>query len=352
MNFILMSTSNQRILSYTEALREATDQALASDRSVFVVGLGVSYPNGADGSTAGLKSRYPERVLDVPVSEDAVTGMAVGAAIHGMRPIVHHGRVEFALFAADHIFTQAAKWNYMFGGGNPVPIVFRVNVGRQWGNGPQHTQALYGLFGSVVGLKVVIPASPYMAKGLLTAAIQDNNPVVLLEPRWLFQTSEAVPEEPYALPLDKARVISEGNDVTVVAYGDGLLAAREALQLVGDINIELIDLVSINPIDEVTILRSLVKTRRLITVDTTNSSFSVGSEVLARALRASVDFRSTPASLSCPDVPCPTSTALTERYYPTRVEIANAVRKQVGLPAIADTLSFEELHLPPRYLFN
>lgn len=350
-NFKMTCMHKPRIIKYTEALREATEQALASDLSVFVVGLGVSYPNGADGTTAGLKVRYPERVLDVPISEDAVTGMAVGAAIHGMRPIVHHGRVEFALFAADQIFTQAAKWNYMFGGGNPVPIVFRINVGRQWGNGPQHTQALYGLFGCALGLKVVIPSSPYMAKGLLAAAIRDNNPVVLLEPRWLYQISESVPEEPYELPLDRARIISEGNDISVVAYGDGLQAAREALEIVGDVNVELIDLVSINPIDEETIRTSLAKTRRLLTVDTTNASFSVGSEILARALRMSVEFRSRPTSLSCPDVPCPTSTALTEDYYPTKVSIANAIRAQLGLSPVQTKLSFEELHLPPRYSF-
>jgi pyruvate dehydrogenase E1 component beta subunit len=343
----------QRILRYTEALREATEQALARDLSVFVLGLGVSYPNGADGTTAGLKSRYPERILDVPVSEDAFTGMAVGAAIHGMRPIVHHGRVEFALFAADQIFTQAAKWNYMFGGGNPVPIVFRINVGRQWGNGPQHTQALYGLFGSAVGLKVVIPSSPYMAKGLLAAAIRDNNPVVLLEPRWLFQTTEVVPEAPYEVPLDRARVIREGRNITVVAYGDGLLAAREALEIVGDgVDVELIDLVSINPIDEETIRASLTKTGRLLTVDTTNASFSVGSEILARAIRMSVEFRCSPRSLSCPDVPCPTSTALTKDYYPTKVSIANSVRAQLGLPPVEARLSFEDLHLAPHYLFS
>jgi pyruvate/2-oxoglutarate/acetoin dehydrogenase E1 component len=275
-----------RIIKYTEALKEATEQALATDPSVFVVGLGVSYKNGADGTTAGLKALYPERILDVPVSEDAFTGMAVGAAIHGLRPIVHHGRVEFALFAADQIFTQSAKWNYMFGGGNPVPIVFRINVGRQWGNGPQHTQALYGLFGSALGLKVVIPSSPYMAKGLLTAAIRDNNPVVLLEPRWVFQTKQDVPEEPYELPLDRAHIVREGKDITVVAYGDGLVAAREALAYIGDeVDVELIDLVSINPIDEETIHASLTKTGRLLTVDTTNASFSIGSEVAARALR-------------------------------------------------------------------
>lgn len=341
-----------RSISYTQALQEAASQALSDDPSVFVIGLGVSYPNGADGTTAGLKSSYPDRVLDVPVSEDAFTGMAVGAAIHGMRPIVHHGRVEFALFAADQIFTQAAKWNYMFGGNNSVPIVFRINVGRQWGNGPQHTQALYGLFGCALGLKVVIPSSPYMAKGLLTTAIQDNNPVVILEPRWLFKTSEHVPEESYSLPLDKSRIVREGHDITVLAYGDGFQAACEALDLVKDVSIELIDLVSLNPIDKDTICNSLRKTKRLLTVDTTNSSFCIGSEILACATRMSLEFRSTPISLSCPDVPCPTSTALTETYYPTKFDIANAILSQVRRPPLVSSLQFETLHLPPDYFFD
>lgn len=343
--------SESRILKYTEALREATEQALAADSSVVVIGLGVSYKNGADGTTAGLKELYPDRIFDVPVSEDAFTGMAVGAAIHGMRPIVHHGRVEFALFAADHIFTQAAKWNYMFGGGHPVPIVFRINVGRQWGNGPQHTQALYGLFGSALGLKVVIPSSPYMAKGLLSAAIKDNNPVVLLEPRWIFPVKQEVPQEEYDLPLDKAQLVRCGKDITVVAYGDGVIAARQALELLGDeVDVELIDLVSINPIDEVTIHTSLVKTGRLLTVDTTNASFGIGSEVAARALRMhDVVWKSTPSKLSCPDVPCPTSTALTEQYYPTKVDIANAIRIQLGKSIVEAPLSFEELHVAPTH---
>lgn len=340
-----------RIIKYTEALREATEQALAEDSRVLVLGLGVSYKNGADGTTAGLKALHPDRVLDVPVSEDAFTGMAVGAAIHGMRPIVHHGRVEFALFAADYIFTQAAKWNYMFGGDNPVPIVFRINIGRQWGNGPQHTQALYGLFGSALGLKVVIPSTPYMAKGLLTAAIRDNNPVVLLEPRWVFPVKQEVPAESYEVPLDKAHIVKEGKDITVVAYGDGLIAAQQALKYVSEgIDVELIDLVSINPIDEETILASLKKTGRLLTVDTTNASFSIGSEVAARALRMKdVAWKTQPSMLACPDVPCPTSTALTEDYYPTKITIANAIRAQFDTEPIAEELSFEELHLPPTH---
>jgi pyruvate dehydrogenase E1 component beta subunit len=154
------------------------------------------------------------------------------------------------------------------------------------------------------------------------------------------------------LNLDKARIAHDGIDITVVAYGDGFHAAFEALNLVGDISVELVDLVSLNPIDEETILNSILKTKRLLTVDTTNPAFSVGSEVLARAIRMSVNFLSTPESLSCPSVPCPTSTVLTENYYPTKYNIANAILAQLGRPQIESPLSFVDLHLPPNYLYE
>lgn len=339
----------ERIIKYTEALKEAADQMMEVDPKVFIIGLGVSYKNGADGTTAGLKAKYPSRVLDVPVSEAGVTGMAVGAAITGLHPIVHHGRVEFSLLASDSIFTQAAKWNYMFGGDNPVPVVIRINVGRQWGNGPQHTQALYSLFGNVPGLKVVIPATPYMAKGLLVSALKDRNPVVILEPRWLFGVKQHVPFELYSEPLDKARIVKKGKDITIVAYGDGLIAAQEALELMHpDINAELIDLVSINPIDIDTVISSVKKTGRLLCIDTTNEAFNVGSEIIAKVVQSSsINLKERPQALSAPDVPCPTSTNLTESYYPTKISIANSIHALFNKPSIENNLRFEELHLAP-----
>jgi pyruvate/2-oxoglutarate/acetoin dehydrogenase E1 component len=337
---------SNRILKYSEAIKEATQQMLEKDPNVFVMGLGV--PQGAGGTTVGLKELFPERVFDTPISEAALTGMAVGAAIAGLRPIVYHERVEFALLAADAIFTQAAKWNYMFGGGNPVPIMLRIAVGRQWGNGPQHSQALYSLFGAVRGLKVVIPSTPRMMKGLLAAAAQDKNPVVLLESRWLYQVKEHVPEESYAVPLDKARVAKEGKDITVVAYGDGFVDALSALKLLpSDISVELIDLVSLNPIDHKTIHESIQKTGRLLTVDTTNGAFSIGSDIISKAAEAGVKLTDAPKSLSAPDVPTPTSPALSEFWYPTRVDIANAILGIFGRPKLDMRLTFEELHLAP-----
>lgn len=339
----------KRIIKYTEALKEATDQEMRRDPSVFVMGLGVSYKNGADGTTAGLKLKYPDRIFDVPVSEAAFTGMSVGSAIAGLKPIVHHGRVEFSLFAADQIFTQAGKWNYMFGGGNNVPIVFRIAVGRQWGNGPQHTQALYSLFGNTTGLKVVIPSTPKMAKGLMISAIRDKNPVVILEPRWLYNIKENVPEDIYIKPLNKARVVKKGKDITVVTYGDGFITTLEAIDLIDkNIDVELIDLVSINPIDYKTIFKSVKKTGRLLCVDTTNEAFNIGSEVISKVVQNCFSYlREKPMSISCPDVPCPTSTALTEFYYPTKIDIANLILKVFNKKPLKIKLSFEELHFAP-----
>ena len=237
----------------------------------------------------------------------------------------------------------------MFGGGGPVPVIFRIVVGRQWGNGPQHSQALYSLFGSVPGLKVVVPSSPAMAKGLLIAAARDKNPVVIMEPRWLYGVKEEVPAEMYEVPLNKARIVQEGSDLTVVGYGDALYTARQALTLLGEAapRVELIDLVSINPIDHKTIHNSIKKTGRLLTIDTTNGAFSVGSEVIAKAAQHRVGFVDAPRAVAAPDAPCPTPPSLSEIWYPSKVTIANAILEMLGEPLVDTKLPFEELHLPP-----
>jgi pyruvate dehydrogenase E1 component beta subunit len=339
-------------VKFTEAIFHATRDAMERRPEVYVIGLGVSYPNGADGTMGNLGELFPDRVLDTPVSEAAVTGAALGSAISGMRPVVHHGRVEFALFAADQIITQASKWNYMFGGNYPAPIVFRIAVGRQWGNGPQHTQALYSLFGAVPGLKVVIPSSPYMAKGLLAAAIEDPNPVVFLEPRWLYQLRQDIPIGPYSVALSKARIVKSGNDVTLVAYGDGVVAASQASNLLSEqkVDAEIIDLVSINPFDFEPVLKSVAKTGRLVTVDTTSHAFSVGKMVIAEVLEREFHLaHHPPLSIAGPNVPVPTATSLTEAFYPNYLSIANEVLASMGKPTVARELSFEELHLPPSH---
>jgi pyruvate dehydrogenase E1 component beta subunit len=189
-----------------------------------------------------------------------------------------------------------------------------------------------------------------MAKGLLTAAIAGDDPVVILEPRWLYGIKESVPEELYKVPLDKARIAKEGSDITVVAYGDGFFTALKALELLGDDaakKVELVDLVSLKPIDHATISSSLKKTGRLLTVDTTSSAFSVGSEIIGKAAQEGIVLKTPPCSISCPDVPCPTTPALSQYWYPTKVDIANALLTMLGKPLVDLELSFEEIHMAP-----
>ena len=219
------------ICTFTEAIRQATEYSLKSDSNVVVMGLGVSYKNGADGTMGTFKQDYTNQVFDTPVSEFCNTGVGVGAAITGLRPIIHHARVEFGLFGVDQIVTQAAKWNYMFGGDNPVPVVFRLAVGRQWGNGPQHTQSLYALFGSVPGLHVVVPSTPYMAKGLLRAAVKCNNPVVYMEPRWLYGVKQDIPKEDYEVSLTQSRYYTRGDSVTIVTYRNYIFGIYKSIGL-------------------------------------------------------------------------------------------------------------------------
>lgn len=320
------------------------------DKSVFVMGLGVTYPNGADGTTAGLVEKYPNRVFDMPCSENAATGLCNGAAYTGMRPILVHGRVEFAVFGFDQIVTQAAKWNYMFGGNSPLPLVIRISVGRRWGDGPQHTQVLHSLFGHVPGLKVVIPSTPHSAKGLMIASIEDNNPVIFLEHRWLYGISETVPEEYYSQPLDRCKVVKSGKDITIVANSDTLIEVIRCAKtlMAHKIDPEIIDLVSVNPIDHETIISSVKKTGRLMVLDVGTKACGLGSEIISQVCeKAFHHLKCPPINIATPDCPCPTSPSLTEKYYPTGGTVVDAVsqlfHRDIPFEKCTD---FYKIHLP------
>ncbi len=187
---------------FNEAILEAHDQLMAVDPNVYIMGLGVPDPKGIFGTTVGLQEKYgPNRVMDMPCSENAMTGVAIGSALVGMRPIMTHQRVDFFLLALDQLVNNACKWHFMFGGQLNVPLVIRLIIGRGWGQGPQHSQTLTSFFAHLPGLKVVAPSSPYDAKGLLISAVEDNNPVVYLEHRWLHNIYGEVPSEIYRVPL-------------------------------------------------------------------------------------------------------------------------------------------------------
>src|SRR6059058_2944154 len=225
-----------RTLSYVDAVREATDQEMLRDPSVILFGLDVDDPRAIQGTTRGLVERYgPERVFGTPLSEDAMTGAAIGMALAGLRPIHVHIRMDFLMLAMNQLINVAAKSRFMFGGQVSLPLVVRSMIGRSWGQGAQHSQGLHSFFMHVPGLKVVAPATPYDAKGCLIAAIRDDNPVLYVEHRLLYFQKGPVPERDYLVAPGRARVTAPGEDVTVVGISHMQVECLRAQRYLEDI---------------------------------------------------------------------------------------------------------------------
>ena len=282
-------------MTFSQAILEATDQCMAGNPRVYLIGLGVPDPKGTFGTTKGLEAKYgPKRVMDMPTSENGMTGVAIGSALVGMRPIMTHQRVDFALLALDQIINNAAKWHYMFGGRMRVALVIRLIIGRGWGQGPQHSQSLQAVFGHIPGLKVVMPTTPNDAKGLLVAAVEDDNPVIYLENRWLHGIYGPVPEEIYRVPLGQARTVREGHDLTIVADSYMTLEAMRAAELLAQdrIEAEVVDLRTIKPLDMPHVLESVRKTGRVIVADAAWRTLGLGAEILAQVRRGIFTSRS------------------------------------------------------------
>lgn len=337
-----MQTKNfmNRQINFAQAILEATELCMESDASVYIMGLGVTDPKGIFGTTLGLEKRFgSKRVLDMPVAENGMTGIAIGSALVGMRPILTHQRVDFMLLSLDQVINNAAKWHYMFGGKMKVPLVIRLLVGRGWGQGPQHSQSLQSLFAHIPGLKVVMPATAYDAKGLLISAIEDNNPVIFIEHRWLHNVLGDVPKEKYSIPLGKAKVVKEGEDLTIISSSYMTLEAiraAEALKKDG-INAEVLDLRTIKPLDQDMIMESVRKTGRLIAVDGGWESFGVSAEILALVASNLFDsLKCVPQRIAFPDVPTPTGWSLANHYYPWVKDILNTARKMLKFAQLSE----------------
>lgn len=316
----------ERILSYAEAIREATEQEMARDPSVFVLGIGVDDFKAIYGTTRGLVDRFgPERVMDTPVAEDAMTGVAIGAALAGLRPIHVHIRMDFVLLAMNQLVNMAAKSRYTFGGAVSVPLVVRAVIGRSWGQGAQHSQGLHALFMHVPGLRVVAPSTPYDAKGCLIRSIRDDNPVIFVEHRMLHFQSGHVPEAAYTVPFGRARVLAEGSDVTLVGVSYmavECLRARKHLETVG-VRAEVIDPVSLSPLDTETIRASVQRTGRMLVVDTAWPACGAGAEIIARVAESVRGVPLVLRRLAFEPVPCPTTKNLENLFYPNAQKIAS-----------------------------
>jgi len=344
---------SHRILTYGEALREAFDVCLKKDPNVYLIGLGVPDPKGIFGTTLGLAEKYGDkRVMDMPVSESAVTGVAIGSALVGMRPVMSHQRLDFALMATDQIINNAAKWHYMFGGVAKLPLTIRMIIGRGWGQGPQHAQNLQAMYMHIPGLKVVMPFSPSDAKGLMIASIEDDNPVIFIEHRWLHNVKGHVDEGVYSVPIGKGKIVQSGKDITIVASSYMTLQASKAaeqLSKVG-INAEVIDLRTIKPLDEEIILESVKKTGRLIVADSGYLTGGVASEVAAIVAEKAFEYLKAPIRrITTPDCPAPTSRALIKYYYTDAQEIINQVLKLLDIKPDAKMESLLFLERPLYY---
>lgn len=312
---------SERVISYVDALHEAIAYKMEADPSVFLLGQGVDDPGAMFGITKGFKELYgPLRVFDTPLSEEGMTGICNGAALSGMRPIHFHNRPDFLLLAFNQIVNHGSKIHWMDNGQNSIPLVIWSAIGRGWGSGPQHSQAIQGLLLSVPGIKIVMPSTPYDAKGLMISAIEDNNPVIIIEHRWLMRYKGAVPKENYRIPLGKGIYRERGEDCTIVGTSHAIdLAWRAAQELKNERGIaaEVIDLRTLKPLDEEIILESLKKTGRLLVVDTGWALGGVCGEIGCLAAEKWFQFLKTGIRrIALPDCHSPAGHALEEFYYP------------------------------------
>src|ERR1043165_9714644 len=262
--------SEGRVVGYVTAINEALSIALEQDAGVVVLGQGVDDPTAMFGTTKGLQQRFGrERVFDTPLSEEGMMGVSTGAAMNGMRPVYMHNRPDFVLLAFNQLVTHAAKFHFMDNGTTTVPVVVWAAIGRGWGSGAQHSQAIHGMLLGVPGLKIVMPSTPYDAKGLLLSAILDNNPVCVFEHRWLMKKDGVVPEGLYRVPIGKGIYRRRGEDLTIVAASHAVEISMQAASALASASVdaEVIDLRTVKPIDEAIVLESLKKTGRLLVVD-------------------------------------------------------------------------------------
>jgi pyruvate/2-oxoglutarate/acetoin dehydrogenase E1 component len=307
------------------------DQNLRQNPKFLIAGLGVTDPKGVFGTTIGLVDRYGrKRVLETPTSENAMTGVGVGLAISGFQPLMVHQRIDFFILAMDQVVNSAAKWHFMFGGQTSVPITIRLITGRGWGQGPTHSQNLHSWFAHIPGLKVVMPSFASEVGALLQASIDDPNPVIFIEDRWIHNQKVDVDDARLNEPIElgKARVCHSGDEITVVSSGYMSIEALKAVSYLKEhgISAELVDLRTIKPLDMETILTSVRKTKKLVVVDSGNEIASFGKEVIANVVMAKgLNLTNNPRLVSLPDVPEPTSHGVIGAYRVSAVKIAKTV---------------------------
>ncbi len=328
-----------RKISYKDAINEALSQEMERDKSVFVMGLDNAGGRGTEGEkdawggvlgvTKGLYEKFGDRVMDTPISEAAYIGSAVGAAACGLRPVVEMMFVDFLGVCFDQMMNQAAKFRYMFGGKSVTPVVMRTMYGGGFRAAAQHSQVLYNILAHIPGLKVVVPSTPYDAKGLLIECIRDNDPVIFLEHKALYGMKGEVPEESYTIPFGQANIVREGKDLTIVALGRMVHMANQAAASLAKtgVDVEIIDPRTISPMDWPTILKSVEKTGKLVVVDEANPRCSMATDISAKVAQDAFKALTAPIRMvTAPHTPPPFSDVLEDFYIPNAAKIEAAVR--------------------------
>lgn len=319
-------------IRYVWAINEAIKEEMERDKNVFLIGEDVGSPGGAFGASRGLYEQFgPERIVDTPISEAGIMGLAAGAATCGLRPIVEIMFMDFMALCMDGIVNQIAKLRYMFGSQYTVPIVIRTPAGAGLNAGPQHSQCLEAWFAHVPGLKVLMPGTPYDVKGLIKSAIRDDNPVIVIENKTLHAIKGHIPEEEYLIPIGKADIKREGTDVTVIATSRMVHEALKAADRMAqeNINIEVVDLLSISPWDKETVFNSVAKTHRLVIAHEAVKSFGAGAEISATVTEEIFEELDAPiVRVGAPSVPVPFS--LEKVYLPGADDVISAIKKTLG----------------------
>lgn len=320
-----------REILFREAINESLRQNLEMDERVFLMGEDVGLFGGMFQATAGLAGDFgPERVMDTPISESAIVGGGIGAAINGMRPVVEIMNTDFLFVCMDQVANQAAKMHYMFGGQVRIPLVIRTSCGGGRGAAAHHSQSLHALFMHIPGLKIAVPSTPYDAKGLLNTAVKDDNPVLFFEDKMLYNMKGPVPEEYYTVPFGRAEIKREGKDLTVVAtfrMVHKVLRVADNLLREG-VDMEVIDPKTLCPLDKERVIESVRKTGRLITVDEGNRSNGFGSEIAAVVSEEAIEYLRAPIlRVAAPMTPVPYGPTLEKFYIPDEEDIQGAVKR-------------------------
>lgn len=322
-----------RKITYAESINEGFRLAMKRNEKVFQIGVGVNTPWYVGDTLIGLVDEFGEtRMIDTPVSENGITGVAIGAALSGLKPILTFPRMDFMFYAFDQICNHAATLNYSLGGNSPIPLLIRAIINRKGEQAAQHSQSLHGIFMQIPGLKVLMPSTPFDAKGMILAALEDNNPIIYIDDRELYLKSGEVPEDYYTVSLDKANIAVEGSDITVVAssylFSEAKLVVERLHRI--DINPELIDLRVVKPIDTETIIRSVSKTGRLLVIDGGWNTGGLASEIIASvAMSEFIKFKCPPVKITLPDLPAPASHVLENVYYPSQEGIYTQILQMV-----------------------